>query len=62
MLQGAEYEGRFRDDRLDGHAGTLTITKSVPGALKGEVMVPIQIQADMKRIHYKAGFGDDHGH
>jgi hypothetical protein len=56
--QGAEYEGRFRDDRIDGQ-GTLKITQSVPGHEEGEQFIPIDIQADLKRIHLKAGFGFD---
>jgi len=59
--EGAVYEGRFRDDRLDGQ-GTIKVTRSVPGAEDGERMVPIEIQADMRRIHLKAGFGDGGHH
>ena len=59
--EGAVYEGRFRDDRLDGQ-GTIKVTRSVPGATLGERLVPIEIQADMRRIHLKAGFGDGGHH
>ena len=58
--EGAVYEGRFKDDRIDGH-GTIKLTKSVPGNDEGEIMIPIQIQADMRRIHLKAGFGEEAG-
>ena len=58
--EGAVYEGRFRDDRLDGQ-GTIKVTRVVPGAEKGERLFPIEIQADIRRVHLKAGFGqDDH--
>jgi len=59
--EGAVYEGRFRDDRLDGQ-GTIKVTRSVPGAEEGERLVPIEIQADMRRIHLKAGFGEGGHH
>ena len=31
---------------------------TVPGFDEGEKLVPIQIQADIRRIHFRAGFGD----
>ena len=70
--EGAIYEGRFREDRLDGQ-GTIVviyfdiiaycdeifqIMNTVPGFDEGEKLVPIQIQADIRRIHFRAGFGD----
>jgi hypothetical protein len=55
---GAVYEGRFRDDRIDGQ-GTLKILETVAGGEEGEQFIPIDIQADLKRIHLKAGFGYD---
>lgn len=60
FAEGAVYEGRFKDDRIDGH-GTINLSKSVPGNEEGEIMIPIQIQADMRRIHLKAGFGEEAG-
>jgi len=56
--EGGEYEGRFKDDRIDGQ-GTMKLTSITPGVSADERMIPIQIQADLKRIHLKAGFGDD---
>ena len=48
---------------MDGYAGTLKITQAVPGVVSNETMIPIQLQADIKRIQLKAGFGGDaHGH
>jgi hypothetical protein len=63
FIEGAVYEGRFRDDKIDGQ-GTLNMTAITPGAEDGELMIPLHIQADLRRIHTKAGFGDDghHGH
>jgi hypothetical protein len=61
FAQGAVYEGRFRDDRIDGQ-GTIMVTESMPGAEEGEILIPIQIQADIRRIHLKAGFGADAAH
>ena len=58
---GALYEGRFREDRIDGQ-GTIDVHESMPGAEEGEILIPIQIQADIRRIHLKAGFGADTGH
>lgn len=58
---GALYEGRFREDRIDG-SGTIAVTETMPGVEEGEVLIPIQIQADIRRIHLKAGFGADPGH
>ena len=55
---GGEYEGRFKEDHMDGQ-GTIKIIKSVPGMDEEEQMMPIQIQADIKRIHHRAGFVDD---
>ncbi len=59
--EGAVYEGRFRDDRLDGQ-GTIKVSAPMAGPEDGERMIPIEIQADMRRIHLKAGFGEDPGH
>jgi hypothetical protein len=56
-FQGAEYEGRFKEDRIDGH-GTIKVTSSMRGVTPDEIFIPIEIQADIKRIHYKAGFGE----
>ena len=58
---GAVYEGRFRDDRIDGQ-GTIVVTETMPGSEGGEILIPIQIQADIRRIHLKAGFGADAAH
>lgn len=54
--EGAVYEGRFREDRLDGQ-GTIKVSQVVPGVESGEKLIPIEIQADIRRIHLKAGFG-----
>lgn len=43
---------------MDGQ-GTVKITKALPGSLPGEVLIPFEIQADIRRIHYRAGFGAD---
>lgn len=56
---GAVYEGRFKEDKMDGQ-GTCKILKVLKG-VGDEWMIPIEIQADMRRIHYRAGFGDE-GH
>lgn len=58
FAEGAVYEGRFKEDRLDGQ-GTLKISDSVPGSEVDEMMIPVQIQAELWRIHLKAGFGGD---
>lgn len=58
FAEGAIYEGRFKEDRFDGQ-GTIKITDNVPGIEEGEFMIPIHIQADLWRIHLKAGFGHD---
>lgn len=57
------YEGRFKDDKIDGQ-GTIKISANVPGnAEEGEqLMVPLQIQSELWRIHMKAGFGVSDGH
>ncbi len=55
--EGAMYEGRFREDKMDGQ-GTCKILHVLQG-VNDEWMIPVDIQADMRRIHYKAGFGDD---
>lgn len=52
----AVYEGRFKEDRFDGQ-GTLKINSTTQGSDSNEVFIPIQIQSDMWRIHWKAGFG-----
>jgi len=57
--EGALYEGRFREDHMDGQ-GTLKVTGVVPGAQDGETLVPIEVQADIKRIQYKTGFSGGH--
>ena len=59
FAEGAVYEGRFREDKLDGQ-GTCKISKVLKG-IDDEWIIPVDIQADMRRIHYKAGFGDE-GH
>jgi hypothetical protein len=38
------------------------VTETMPGPDEGEILIPIQIQADLRRIHLKAGFGADSGH
>lgn len=58
FAEGAVYEGRFREDVMDGQ-GTVMITRAVPGSLPGEVLIPFEVQADIRRIHYRAGFGAD---
>jgi hypothetical protein len=60
-LTNYRYEGRFREDRLDGQ-GTIKVTSTVPGAEDGEKLIPIEIQADIRRIHLKAGFGAADSH
>lgn len=54
--EGAVYEGRFRDDRMDGQ-GTLKLLRPVQG-LGDEVLVPITLQTDIRKIHVQAGFCD----
>ena len=61
FTEGAVYEGRFRDDKIDGQ-GTLHIAAVTPGSDVGERLIPVQIQADLKRIHTRAGFGDEGHH
>lgn len=56
FAEGAVYEGRFKEDRFDGQ-GTLKINKVVPGQVEDELWIPIQMQTDLWRIHWKAGFG-----
>jgi hypothetical protein len=56
--QGAVYEGRFREDAMDGQ-GTVKINRALPGSVPGEIFIPFEIQADIRRIHYRAGFGAD---
>ena len=58
----AVYEGRFRDDRIDGQGTLKILADVVDGVNKGETLLPIDIQADLKRIHLKAGFGFDLTH
>ena len=38
------------------------VTETMPGTEEGEILIPIQIQADIRRIHMKAGFGVDAAH
>lgn len=52
---GAFYEGRFRDDLIDGQ-GTLEIKHPVEDATPGDWMIPLDIQVDVGRAHKKAGF------
>eukprot|EP01039_Chlorochromonas_danica_P006823 gene6823-7537_t len=52
----ALYEGRFKEDRFDGQ-GTIKITAVSGGTVEDETFIPIQIQSDFWRIHWKAGFG-----
>jgi hypothetical protein len=59
FAEGAVYEGRFREDRFDGQ-GTLKINQVVPGIEDDELFIPIQMQSDLWRIHWKAGFGSTH--
>ena len=61
FAEGAVYEGRFKEDHFDGQ-GTLKIESTVPGAAEGEIFLPIAIQADLKRIHFKSGFGPEAPH
>ena len=61
FAEGAVYEGRFRDDHLDGQ-GTIKVSDNVPGVEDGEKLIPIEIQADIRRIHLKAGFGAPEHH
>lgn len=56
--EGAIYEGRFRHDHFEGH-GTIKVLKVVPGATEDEIFIPINVQSDFMRIHWKAGFGPD---
>lgn len=56
FAEGPVYEGRFKEDRLDGQ-GTLHITNTVPGLEEHDVLIPVQMQSDLWRIHWKAGFG-----
>lgn len=55
------YEGRFREDAIDGQ-GTLKVSQRVPGANEGEFFIPIEMQADIRRIHHRAGFGAESHH
>ena len=57
----AVYEGRFREDHMDGQ-GTIRLERPAKGAEDGEYLLPVLLQTDMKRIHMKAGFGDDAAH
>lgn len=59
FAEGAVYEGRFREDRFDGQ-GTLKINQVVPANDQEEVFIPVQLQSDLWRIHWKAGFGATH--
>jgi hypothetical protein len=43
---------------MDGQ-GTVKISRTVPGSVPGEIFIPFEIQADIRRIHYRAGFGGD---
>lgn len=56
--ENAIYEGRFRHDHFEG-LGTIKILKVVPGANEDEIFIPINVHADFKRAHLKAGFGPD---
>ena len=46
---------RFREDRIDGQ-GTVKIEHAMPGVEDGEFFIPLEIQSDIRRIHYRAGF------
>jgi hypothetical protein len=54
FANGVLYEGRFRNDRIDG-TGTLRLNAPVRGCEDGEWLVPINL-VDIQRIHVKAGF------
>ena len=51
---GAAYEGRFRDDAIDGQ-GTLVLSQPTCSA-NGDWLIPINVQSDLTRVHLKAGF------
>ena len=59
---GANYEGRFKDDKIDGQ-GALRLEKPVPlleaggGGVRGW-LVPVELKADLARVHQVAGFDD----
>jgi hypothetical protein len=66
FTNGAVYEGRFRDDAIDGQ-GTMKMSRSmvVPSEnddeknlekSKKDFMIPVSFQSDMGHIHRKAGF------
>ena len=68
---GASYEGRFRDDKIDGQ-GALLVPLPVPleqesGSFMSGFsayadrgwLLPIELKADMARVHMKAGFDED---
>ena len=48
---GANYEGRFRDDAIDGQ-GTLALTQPTTCA-NGDWLIPIDGQCDLPRVHLK---------
>jgi hypothetical protein len=43
IIQGAIYEGRFREDLMDGQ-GTVKIIRPVPGINPGEVLIPLEVR------------------
>jgi len=55
---GADYEGRFRADAIDGQGG-LSVTVPVPMDSQDNWLVPIQLKTDIAKIHLKAGFDED---
>eukprot|EP01138_Halocafeteria_seosinensis_P009227 gb/GECG01009430.1/.p1 GENE.gb/GECG01009430.1/~~gb/GECG01009430.1/.p1 ORF type:complete len:850 (+),score=152.54 gb/GECG01009430.1/:1-2550(+) len=51
---GATYTGRWKEDKMEG---TGTVDTPQGAAINDDVFfIPVNIQADMKRIHRKAGF------
>lgn len=46
---------RFREDRIDGQ-GTVKIERPMAGVDEGDFFIPLEIQSDIRRIHYRAGF------
>mmetsp|Transcript_7671 Transcript_7671/g.24149 ORF Transcript_7671/g.24149 Transcript_7671/m.24149 type:complete len:583 (+) Transcript_7671:326-2074(+) len=60
---GASYEGRFRDNEMEGQ-GSLEVRRPVPlreddGETVRGWLLPIQLKADLARVHRCAGFDAD---